>query len=280
MLPESIKEGILDSGSSNDFVPYKLQLLAYDDACFEGLDTLRPQTLAVLGNVIGFVFLRGEADLSPVCAAFRLSTQYVATAKHCLFWRELKIDPGRLEFRLLAAPRLSFHLVAAHNATTLASKAPRTDQEDYEILQIDTRVVPFKRQLLELRTNVPYKDYLLIPAFSTYAFWFKLNNNIDKWPAALRVDKSPSCVRFQLAEGPQEVRDRCILTQCQTLQSMSGSPIFGYDHVAQKLFIGGIHLRGGLLSQSSPGRECGNHPGFNVGVTLPHALIAVDELAQ
>jgi hypothetical protein len=53
---------------------------------------------------------------------------------------------------------------------------------------------------------------------------------------------------------------------------MSGSPIIGGEYslgdgVARKLFVFGVHLRGGTTDQTDAG--CGSLPGTNVDITLP-----------
>src|SRR5581483_1998749 len=272
-LPATVTQSVLHSGNPNDFLPYKTRLLAYDRACYKPWDTLRPQTRAAVGNMVGFFFLKEDGAWNPVGAGFRISTALVVTARHCLYAAErmgaILIDPTQYEFRLLAAPARAFHSTGSQSPHT--SQDPLTDSSDYLVLKVDTTTVPFNSRQVVLRSDVPYREILLIPGISVYSYWFRQKMRIESWPAAVRIDKSPSCTRFPfpMTEGtPAEIR-RCILTQCQTLQAMSGAPIVGYDPATQQLLVGGIHLRSG----PEPRPECGNQQGFNVGVTLPAEIL-------
>ncbi len=274
-LPPAVTRSLLDSGNPNDFLPYKYKLLAYDRACFKHWDTLRPQTRSAVGNIAGFYFVKEQGALHPICAGFRLSTSLVATARHCLYWRGVRLDPTELEFRLLAAP---LHAFRPTGTTTPLGDVPEStigDWSDFVVFKVDTSAVGYQADQVALRPDVPDREFLLIPGISVYSYWFRQKMHIESWPAAVRVDKSLSCVRFPMISGTPKERRRCVITQCQTLQAMSGAPIIGRDLDTQQLIVGGIHLRGGVIPDQSPQRECGEQPGFNVGVTLPEEALQV-----
>ena len=270
-LPADVAKSVLHSGYPNDFLQYKVQLLAYDRACYKPWNTLRPETRAAVGNMVGFFFLLKDGVRLPVCAGFRISTALVVTARHCLYSQNIRLDPTSYEFRLLAAPSRAFHPTGYQSLPADGSQGPLTDLSDYLVLKVSTTVVPFNSGQVALRGDLPYREFLLIPGISVYSYWFRQKMQIESWPDAVRIDKSPSCARFlyPMNMGTAAARRSCILTQCQTLQAMSGAPIVGYDPNTKQLLVGGIHLRSG----PEPRPECGDQTGFNVGITLPAEIL-------
>jgi hypothetical protein len=125
------------------------------------------------------------------------------------------------------------------------------------------------------REQLPYREYLLLPAFNIYDFITRKSDPLSDWTKSLRTDKSRSCFR---AEPIKDSSLRhCVLDACQTIEAMSGAPIFAFDYEKKTLFIGGIHLRAGLLDddpQVRANRECGSLDKYNIGITLPRSVLS------
>jgi len=252
-LPPEVFTSEADVTNLDLFRQYAAALLAYDRACLYPWKTLRPQTREVADTLVGFLFLEQGGTGELVCAAFRLSPKRVATAAHCLYVRGAPgalIDPHSLSFRLISKPDHPFPVRGLDESLQLPAESQLSDSKDIVVLLVDTSRVPLRSYPNLFRSHLPYHDYLLIPGLDTYSYWFRQGENISKWIEAVKVDKGGSCFRIPSAELAVAIPSFCVVTMCQTVAAMSGAPIFGYDHIKHQIFIGGIHLRSGGLSDS------------------------------
>ncbi|WP_038974517.1 trypsin-like serine peptidase [Bradyrhizobium genomosp. III] len=272
-LPPSIKNSTIDLSRPEDLADYEQQLSRYDQACMRTWEVLRPETRQVVENIAGFFFLRNGRKADIICAGFRISEQLVATAAHCLWWRSAQIDVTKLSFRLLSVPDREFRPQGIEEAHEVDDERSLRDADDFALLRIDTSDVQFNVSVDFFRDQLPYREYLLFPGFNIYDFLARKADPISDWKKSLRMDKGRSCFRAEV--GPNGLR-HCVLNACQTIEAMSGAPIFAFDFRKKMLFVGGMHLRAGLLDedpQVRANRECGSVDVFNVGITLPRSVL-------
>jgi V8-like Glu-specific endopeptidase len=253
------------------------QLQEYDDNCFETLDGLKDETITTLREVVGFLFITQGARTDIVCAAFRITDHLIATAAHCLWWRDAQIDPSRLQFRLMSQPTRSFQPTSSLQKPNIHDEHDLSDQQDFAVLKVDTSAIGLHIPSNFFREQLPYGDagYLLIPGINVFDYLAHPSDASSHWVDSVRVSKARSCFRHYVDTLGGNA-DHCVFSVCQTLEAMSGAPIFGYDTVQQSVFIGGLHLRDGLLSDDPlvrANRECGVQPSYNVGITLPKAVV-------
>ena len=240
-----------------------------------GWGVLRPETRKVVENIAGFFFLKsGREKADIICAGFRISEKLVATAAHCLWWRSARIDVTKLSFRLLSAPDREFRPLGIEETLEVDDERSLKDSDDFALLRIDTSDVQFNVSPGLFRDQLPYREYLLFPGFNIYNFLLTKADPIGDWTKSLRADKGRSCFRAEV--NPSEGSRHCVLNACQTIETMSGAPIFAFDFAKKTLFVGGMHLRAGLLDedpQVRANRECGSSDAFNVGITLPRSVL-------
>jgi len=275
-LPSSFRDSIIDLTDRDEISRSAPYLQAYDEFCLERWEGLRPKTREVLKDIAGFFFLEQSGSTDLICAGFRISEKYVVTAAHCLWWRGAQIDPTRLTFRLLSAPQLDFRPTALENSRDLDDERLLSDREDFAVLRIETHSIPLSPPATFFREQLPFTEYLLIPGVNLYDYWLRNANVSGDWLKSVRVNKGRSCFRHQVDNLERDVSARCVFDICQTLEAMSGAAIFGYDHTRQMVYVGGIHLRAGLLGNDPvvrSHRECGQQESFNVGITLPKEIV-------
>lgn len=253
----------------------KQELKAYDRACLRHWNSLRPQTRTVVGDIAGALFHRSKHGMALQCAAFRISEQFVVTAAHCLLDGLTELDPTAFEFRLFSKPLKKFLPKRASFAEENPTEDKLTDANDYVILEVDTSSAPFRQKQTLFRPELPYQEYLVIPAVSMFSHDSSTLTSTN-WFEAVRVDKGRSCFRHRIDKGGEST-SHCIFTRCQTSRAMSGAPIFIYDANQRTVYVGGMHIRSGLrpYPPSSSQRECDAHQDFNVGITLSPRIIEV-----
>jgi hypothetical protein len=276
-LPTEIKTSQIDLSDKELLTSLAPQLHEYDDACLERLDGLRDQTIASLKKVLGFLFLTQGMSTEIICAGFRITDHLIATAAHCLWWRGAQIDPSRLQFQLLAAPERSFQPTRSALQPDVDDEHAISDQQDFAVLKVDTSGLALDIPANFFRDQLPYSDggYLLIPGINVFDYLAHPSGWPGHWVDSVRVSKGRSCFRHRVDTSGGGA-DHCVFSICQTLEAMSGAPIFGYDSARQSVYIGGLHLRDGLLSDDplvQSKRECGIQPSYNVGITLPKAVV-------
>jgi hypothetical protein len=277
-LPTEIKTSQVDLADKDVLTNFGSQLRAYDDACLEHLSGLKDETVASLKAVLGFFFLTQGASTDLVCAGFRITDRLVATAAHCLWWRGAQIDPSRLQFRLLSKPERSFQPTGGTQLADIEDERLLSDQQDFAVLIVDTSVVALDVPMNFYREQLPYQDggYLLIPGLNVFDYLANASDLPNRLVNSVRVSKGRSCFRHQV-DALGSAADHCVFSICQTLKAMSGAPIFGYDAAQHTIYVGGLHLRDGLLADDPlirSSRECGIQPAYNVGITLPKAIVA------
>jgi hypothetical protein len=273
-LPPSIKNSTVDLTHPDDLSNYEKQLTRYDQACMRKWSTLRPETRMVVESITGFFFLRNGEKSEAACSGFRISEKLVATAAHCLWWRGAQIDVTKLSFRLLSAPDREFQPQGVEETREVDDERSLTDSDDVALLRIDTSDIQLNAPPGFFRGQLPYREYLLFPGFNTYDFVARKADPIGDWTKSLRADKGRSC--FRTESGLNDGLRHCVLNACQTIEAMSGAPIFAFDFQKKSLFVGGMHLRAGLLDENPQvraSRECGSSEEFNVGITLPRSFL-------
>lgn len=273
-LPPAIKTSQVDLTQAEQLSMYETKLRKYDQACMRPWQKLRQETRAIIENIAGFFFLKNGEKAEIVCGGFRVTETLVATAAHCLWWKGAQIDVTRLTFKLLSMPEMEFQPSNVEEMVQIEDERTLKDSEDFALLRIATAAIPLTSPSDFFRAQLPYKEYLLFPSFNIYDFLARKANTTGDWTKSLRSDKGRSCFRADLNAGTNS--PHCIFNACQTIEAMSGAPILAYDFKKQTLFIGGIHLRAGLLDedpQVRASRECGSLDSFNVGITLPVSVL-------
>lgn len=274
-LPQAIKKSLVDLTQPDQLSIYEAKLRNYDQACMRPWEKLRQETRATIENVAGFLFFKNGEKAEIICAGFRVTDNLVATAAHCLWWKGAQIDVTRLTFKLLSVPKQEFKPSGVEEMVQIDDERMLRDSEDFALIRIDTAAIPLTSLPNFFRDHLPYKEYLLFPSFNIYDFLARKTDATGDWTKSLRSDKGRSCFRADLTDTVSG-SPHCIFNACQTIEAMSGAPILAYDFKKQTLFIGGIHLRAGLLDedpQVRASRECGSLDAFNVGITLPNTVL-------
>lgn len=252
----------LSDGQLRDIQP---DLDLYDEACLSRRDELRLCTRRAIDTTVGFFFFRQAGKTDVVCGGFRTDTHHVVTAAHCLWIGRSRLDPKSLTFSLIGAPRLKFTPNRISRAPAVNGSSKLSDSGDIAVVEIDTTAVPMQQGLVKYSTSLAPNEHLMVPGVNLLAYRLVVHRDTRYWEHALRVDRSDSCVRDSAKRNVASSQTSCIYDRCQTLEAMSGAPIFVIKE--EQIYIAGIHLRSGRYAE--PARECGSEPGFNIGVTLP-----------
>jgi hypothetical protein len=267
-LPQQLKQD--DRNLPQSFITSNAQNLDdYNTKCFDRLQALRPTTQAVVGGISGTLFRSIGGKEVPWCSAFRLTTALLATARHCMWENDNRLDPKSLTFRLLGAPEQAFQVTSELNPFRSPDLATNIDDtNDIWVLESDTSKVQMptlaafvSHKLKSKKTTEGPWLPLLIPAFSVYAW--RLHSDVEDWANFVRVDDLSSCQLDNI-----DSKGQCLFYSCQTFSTMSGAAIYGYDHDRDRWEVMGIHLRPGSLQ-----RSCGSPNNRNVGRLLPDTLI-------
>lgn len=257
--------GPLEQLSDNQLRDIQPDIDFYDETCLSRRDELRFCTRRAIDMTVGFFFFRRAGKSDVICAGFRIDTHHVVTAAHCLWIGSNRLDPRSLKFSLIGAPRLEFTPNRIFRAPDISGSTELTDSGDIAVIEIDTESVPMLQGLVKYSTSLASNEHLMVPGVNLLVYRLVVHRDTRFWERALRVDKSDSCVRDPTRGTVAPSQTSCIYDRCQTLEAMSGAPIFVIKD--KQIYIAGIHLRSGQHAEL--GRECGSKPGFNVGVTLP-----------
>lgn len=260
---------------------YRVPITAYTTQCLHrDLAYLRanhPSTLALVGSLTGVITVpAGGGEKRFQCMAFRVDTEAVITARHCVQSRDgRRFDLTLMRFTLLNAPDEEFGLRFASDFSPMRAWA-LTD--DWVLLEADTSSVPMPDGFssANLWPAVEFGADVLLLGPNPLA---RLNGQkpaevIDHALRydALGMDDAADTSDPNRPRGTCWVQrtseDKCLVYSCNTLPGFSGAPVFAKAEVKPFVRLVGIHLRNGF----GPG-GCGQYQGRNVGIVLPIAVV-------
>jgi hypothetical protein len=280
-LPEGDRRGTMLTGAFGSHILLNKDAYAtFDSTCLSPLNKLKPFTQEFLKDTLGGLFFQSVTGSALECSAFRVAEDVIVTARHCIK-SELADLITSYSFRLLSEPATEMKVTA--EVSPRPPSLPGTvsdDFADFIVLRIDNKGVPYSKSRGDFRTIQRRDAWVVIPGFDSVAFVLG-GENLADWPSSFRYadvagSKWLSNTELPHAAPSSKASEHCIYYQAPSFGGMSGAPILGAerqpgDRGQPKVFIFGIHLRGGVTDQTGFG--CGSMAGTNIGITLPAEAI-------
>jgi V8-like Glu-specific endopeptidase len=279
---------------ANDFVTHvlanKKSYQTYLDNCFvpwnDGRpDTqLHPETKDFLMDTFGALFYKNNGKISFVCSAFRVSTDLIATARHCVYPdTTVRRSVENFIFRLISQPAVDIPVTGeVPNAVDTPFGVIANDFDDYWFLRLSGNYPSFSKTRAEFRSALVNFKGVLVGGVNSVAFVLN-GSDPENWLSSYRFTRVAGSQWFPGSKlsppSSAEASARCIYYKAPTFPGLSGSPILGVDYVPTshekpKLFVVGIHLRSGAASLGHEfDSNCGSYMDYNVGIALPADLI-------
>jgi hypothetical protein len=282
-LPSSDQQGTTPQKAFGDHVRANKEVfLRFNKACFLTWDDLKDYSRAFLNDLYGVLFFKGPNGLILTCSAFRISEDIILTARHCIYEGQLLVpSPADFTFRSMASPNADIAVIGEEPIQPVISKKQiANDFRDYLYLKISSGSIAFRKAKDDFRSSARRGTELLIAGVNRVSFILDADENPGKWQQSFRFTRVAGAQWLPIERLPapppsQEAAIRCIYTKAPTFAGMSGAPIIGSDFdpssgLPPKLFVFGLHIRSGLsVPPYEFDSDCGNYPGFNVGLVLP-----------
>jgi len=247
----------------------------YDKDCFVGWGSLQPESKEFLRNNAGILVdnpLDGAAF--PFCSAFRISETLIATAHHCAGFAPT--------FRLFGDPATDIEVIR-QVAIGYDEFGTASDLDDWAVYEIAPPKLPFTWDTSTFHGEVLDHNIAFVVTLSQYAWFYKVNEDLDHWLEAVRFSRVNGGQLWFAAEVVPGIADvqleyRCLYHRVPTFGMMSGAPITilrRFDNGKTiKRYVAGIHLRNGATEWGkAAGRSCGVQPEFNIGARLPDEIL-------
>jgi hypothetical protein len=290
-LPSEDRYSVVES---NDFVAHVLANKAsyqnYLDSCFVQWDDPRPDvqfhspTKDFLSDIFGVLLYKTDNTLSFVCSAFRVKSDLIATARHCVYPDAVRRKSiTNFVFRLINSPSTDIPIIGEiPNASDTAFGVVANDFDDYWFLKLQPNSIPFHKSQADFRSSLVNFNGLLVSGVNSVAFILS-GSDPNNWLYSFRFTRVAGSQWFpgsQLSPPASVVANaRCIYYKAPTFPGLSGSPILGADHVTgshdkPRLFVVGIHLRSGAAVLGHQfDSNCGDYVDYNIGIALPEDLL-------
>ncbi|MFD1122447.1 trypsin-like serine peptidase [Methylophilus flavus] len=268
---------------------YKSLIDTYNSNCFDSTNIINDS-----GNVnaiVGILTLPNGLVSLAHCTAFRITSNKIVTARHCVDDLSTALEGSRMKFHLpnsnpedkVKVLREACSTNRLENSVGCDSynkdKETESASSDYVILEIE----PLKTKMPKLKwaqLNSNEGRKIVLASWNAYPALSKKSAEALGEPTNtsnlndIFVSRKGYC---QVAR----VNSKCILHGCQSTPGSSGAPIIGWEGESSEIKIIGIHLA--EASNDAHLSECnafntqtssGNHVG-NIGIPLPESVVTL-----
>ena len=276
-LPVEIQKGGLDQIKFLRYAKlYSDAFLKYESACLISAtkENLADGVYDKLKHSIGAIFI-SDTDRELVCAATRVTNEYVITARHCLIKRIIDRSnsstveyqkPESVTFSSIDKPQneiqaLSFRFIDKGLST---SDEALSDLNDIVLIQLDDKKNSGSHYV-SVGPDIPEGEYILLVAPSLISLKYEQKENQNYWPNSMKFSRLQGGQRIQsknidIDNLSNSSKDKCIYHGLPTYFGMSGAGLFVFlsSDVDSEFtpYLGGIHIRDGV-NTSDTQRECG-----------------------